>query len=805
MISRLDRYVLSEAAGPTFLGFLVSTFLLLIKAFFDLAEAIIRRGVDPAKVLELLALNLPHIVVLTIPMGLLFGILVAIGRLSADSELTALRAAGVSLFSLYRPILLLSLTLTLVNVGLMLYLLPWGNQTYTNLLIDQMTGSATEEVQPRVFTDVIEDRTMYVFESIPGQDRWNGVFLTDSLPLGEAHFTVAEHGRIRLEDRGARIVVELESAIEQKLDLNAPTEAQITSNEQLTFVDEDPERGTIHRVRGARLRELYWPELREWARDESRTPMVRALARVEMHKKFSIPAACLVFGLVALPLGFSRRRGGGRSSAFAQSIGVLAVYYVMQSLGEEGAANERMAPWLAMWLPNLVFLSIGGFLLTRKNADKSLLLTRLDVWLRVNLWSHLEELGRRRDARRAARRARAASERGAPQGADVRGAAAAPPGARFYFRLPHFTLRFPGRLDRYVLRTFAVVAMLVLSAMLTIYIVVDLTALARFVIENNIAFPLVVRHYQYFALQIVYDIAPVVMLLTTLVTFGLLTRTSEVTAARALGISLYRLSLPAMVAGCVIGGAIAMLDFSVLPATNSRKTELRNTIKGYHEAGFRRATHQWFYSQAPDGGGFIYNFLHFNPQQDVLLRFQAFRFDREHHLTGHLYASELRRVGDRWVVRDGWSRTFEGARVTQYTELPGPTAIDLQESPDFFSTEIKTSEEMNYLELRDYVRRIKSSGQQAPDLETQLAGKLATPAICIVMVFVALPFAFRLGRQGALYGIGVAIILGIVLYVVVAFFTTLGEVGALPPRMAAWAPNALFAMFSLYLFLGVRT
>ena len=112
---------------------------------------------------------------------------------------------------------------------------------------------------------------------------------------------------------------------------------------------------------------------------------------------------------------------------------------------------------------------------------------------------------------------------------------------------------------------------------------------------------------------------------------------------------------------------------------------------------------------------------------------------------------------------------------------------------------------MNYLELRDYVEQVRSSGQEVPDLDTQLVNKIATPVTCIVMVLVALPFAFRMGRRGALYGVGVAILLGISLFVVTAFFTTLGEVGALPALMAAWAPNLLFSLFSLYMFLGIRT
>ena len=384
-MSRLDRYIVAEAVGPISLGFFVATFMLLIRSFFDLAEAIIRRGVDVPSVLKLLALNLPHIVVVTIPMALLFGILVAIGRLAGDSELTALRAAGVSLFYLYRGLLALSLLLTVLNLALMLWLLPWGNKTYTQLLLDQLSGSVTDQLEPRIFSEIIEGKTLYVFESPPGADAWQGVFLSDSLPVGDTSFTVAETGSVSIEDQGARIIVELENAVEQQLDLTEPTEAKISFTKSQILNSVDEARSTVHRSRSSRVRELAWDELRELADDEEREEALRALARVEMHKKFSIPAACLVFGLVAVPVGFSRRRGGGRSSAFAQSIGIIAIYYVFQNIGEERAANGQMEPWLSMWLPNLIFLFGGAFLVARKNGDKSVVLGNVDRWVRARL------------------------------------------------------------------------------------------------------------------------------------------------------------------------------------------------------------------------------------------------------------------------------------------------------------------------------------------------------------------------------------------------------------------------------------
>src|SRR5262245_59607338 len=173
--SRLDRYIVTEILGPLALGFLVYTFILLIRFLFQSAEMIIRRGLPVTIVGKLLLLTLPNIAVLTLPMSLLFGTLIAVGRLSFPSELIAVRACGVSLLSLYRPILLLSGVFTLVSTALMVYALPWGNSSLQKLRLEIVTQTFSQQVEPRVFFEGWEGKVFYVFEVLPGSKRWKGV------------------------------------------------------------------------------------------------------------------------------------------------------------------------------------------------------------------------------------------------------------------------------------------------------------------------------------------------------------------------------------------------------------------------------------------------------------------------------------------------------------------------------------------------------------------------------------------------------------------------------------------------------
>ncbi len=822
MIKRIDRYVFSECLGPVAIGFLVSTILLLVRSFFDLAEAMIRRDVPFEIALKLLALNLPHIVVITIPMALLFGILAAVGRLSADSELTAMRAAGTSLISLYRPILTLSILLTITNTYLSVYALPWGNRTLQAMVREHlMQGDQSLAVEPRIFNDIVDGRTMYVFESDPVDGHWNGVFFADAIPLEEFNYTVARSGDIEVDREKERVLVHLENALDQKLDLTAPDEAQLSLNKELTLAMESGDRDP-GQVASKSLRELGLAELRAYSRNEENPQSMRITSMIEIHKKFSIPFACLVFGLIALPMGFANRGRGG-ASAFSRALPIILTYYILQSLGDHAATEEWISPAVAMWGPNVLFLFAGVFLLVRRNGDKGTLiggLIELVPWHAAKrrlarLGSRLRPASERLEATTAPGPQRGSSDTVVHEGGGRRpgdspaSASAAPrPAAtqyRFRLQLPEFSIRFPGRMDRYVLRTFCEMAAVVIASCVTIYIIVDLSQTLDEIFANDIGAAVVLEYYIYSSLNIFYTIAPFAVLLTTLICYGLLSRTSEVIAAKAAGISLYRLAIPAIFAGAAISLAAAVLDLSLLPAANSRHAQIRAQIFGQGANARRRVSRQWFFSQHEDGSGTIFNYLTFNPQRRTLQRFQAFRFDPDHNLVGHLYGQHVAYIDDSWWLENGWARSFENNRVSGYNELTGPVQIDMQEDLEFFSTEIKKSVEMSYFELRDYVTRVIRSGQKAPDLEFQLYNKLAMPAVSLVMVFVALPFAFRLGKQGALYGVGLSLLIGMVLFAVLAVFATLGETAAIPPAMAAWSPSVLFSLLSAYLFLGVRS
>jgi LPS export ABC transporter permease LptF/LPS export ABC transporter permease LptG len=788
---RLNRYIISEIMGPMALGFLVYTFILLLRFLFQSAEMIIRRGLAVSIVGKLLLVTLPNIVVLTLPMSLLFGILIAVGRLSSDSELTAMRSCGISLLSLYRPVLVISAVFTVLNTLLMIYILPWGNHSLQEVRLDILTQTMSQQVEPRVFYQEWVGKSIYVFEAPPPGRRWKGVFLAETEPnTQKSQVTVADWGEIKVDKAGEHVVMVLTNAVRHTVDLARPVSYEISRHKELDVVLEDQftseQKAKMAASKG--VRELNLSELRQVRRDHGAPAEMRNLALVEIHKKFSIPFACMVFGLFALPLGINNRRGG-KTSGFAISIGVIVVYYIMLNNGEEAARYGKLPAGLAMWAPNLVLAAIGVFVLIRRNSDKSLLVSRIDRWVRTDLWRRLRWLQRRR--RQKVRQVAARR---------LQRAQAEP---RLLLRLPLPRVRFPSLVDRYVASLFTRVFLLVLISGVTLFVVFDLTERIDDIIKNKIPAAIIIKYYKYFSLQIIYQISPIVVLVTTLMTFALLSRTSEIVAFKALGISLYRISLPAVVGALLITAFSGYLESAkILPAANEKVAEAKDRIQGRTAARtYRRADRQWLFGQ----GRYIYNYLNYDVNSQTLQRLQVFDFDPAHHLIRRLFSESARYIGDAWVFSRGWARTFGGSFHVRYEPFDQPRIVHYPETPSYFDSEIRPPDQMGYRELREYIEEMNESGQPEPELLVSLYQKVAYPVICLVMALVALPFAFRLGRQGALYGIGLSVILGFVFMAIFAFFTKLGEAGALPALVAVWSPGTVFAILSVYLFLGIRT
>ena len=776
--SLISRSVLREIWPPFLLGFTAYTFILLIRTILLLADFAVRRSAPFAEVAKLVALSLPWIVVLTFPMAFLLGVLVGIGRLNTDSELTALRACGVGPAALYRPVVGAAAAASLLVLFLYNIVLPPANQALQTAMIRVAATSIVNVVAPRTFREPRPGITFFFDRTAPDGRAFEGVFLR----LGEDEgapdrIIVARQGALTLE--GDRLWLDLRQSEVHELDPDDPSRDRVSRNDTQRLLlagDTTNAPGTSVQVqRGIRSQAL--PELWRSAHQSPSTPGQRRLAWVEIHKKFAIPVACLAFAIVGVPLGQTLRRGG-RGGSFALSLGILLGYYLLLSSGETWASDGRMAPALAMWLPNVLLVGLGVAAAAFRPSGRPQRAPRPRPRIAADTVAALASVaspGRLLGTRKTS----------AP--------AAVPRRRRLWPRVLSL-------LDRYVLARFLSTLFFVFASAMLLSVVVDYADKLDEVTRHHPPFSAIVGFYRNFALSIAVQIAPFAVLLATLVGLGVLSKNAEDTAFKASGVSLWRLAAPVVVFVGLGAAAVFAIGEYVLPIAEQRQARFRNVIYGRPvDYGIRTsAERNWYLAR----DGRIWYREESVPARNALLGVSVFRFDPDFTLTGRTDARQAIWNEDRWTLKDGWDRAFDGSAVPfrRFAEDPMPG-----DPPESVVASRRRPEEMRFRELESLTRHLRAGGYPTASLETALQAKLAQPALLPVMALLAVPFAFRVGRRGALAGIGVGLTLGILTLVASAFATKLGEVGALPPWLAAWSTAILFGLAGVYLTLRIRT
>ncbi|HVR41083.1 MAG TPA: LPS export ABC transporter permease LptG, partial [Thermoanaerobaculia bacterium] len=791
--------------APTFLGLLFYTSIILMRQLFEMTGMIIRRSLPVSAVVKLLLWSLPHIIVLTVPMSLLFGILIAVGRLSADSEVIAMRALGISTRTIYRPVFLFSLIVFGLNLYLMNFVLPRGNARLQSLRAEIFTSSVEKEIKPRVFYDEYENLMIYVNDVDPRTGQWKGVFVADSRTdeshdattpqqlsnmtgvegnnvgalgaRGGQRIIIAEGGSLAIQKQTKQVWLNLHDAQTHLWDPRKPDRYDLNTNQSQRILLPDKFSPSVAPGQLARsFREMTFRELLAQDRALQNTSdfVSRNMARVEIHKKLAIPFACIVFGVLGLPLGITNRRGG-KSSGFSLSIAVIVFYYVGLNNGEQLATSGKIPPVVGMWGPNVLLLAIGIYLLIRANRD---------------VGAHRAEGGL---IKRTIAAIKTRLTHRAPVEADDEDAPSV---------LNRLDITFPNILDRYILREFLKVLGMVLISAIALFTILDYTDLAKDIRANNISASTLLTYYRFQIFYILHWTLPISVLVSTLVAFGILAKNNEITAIKSGGVSLYRTALPiVVVAGVIALLAYFMLDF-VLPYSSQRSDRLRRQIEGRPSVAAQSQQKLWFLGK----GRYVINFLAYDRATKTLSQVQVFEFHpTSFHLARRVYAQRARWDGKTWVFENGWVKSFPDKGPSTFTPIVTPIALQYSETPEDFATEVKAPDQMTFAQLRRYVETIRSAGYAAEELSVKLYTKTSWPAISVVMVLIALPFAFKIGKRGALYGFGIALVLGIVYWMVFAIFSKFGEVGNLPPLIAAWSANILFAIAALYMFLHVET
>ncbi len=375
----LNMYIVREIASLFLLGIMVFTLILLMGRLIKLTDLVISRGVPLADVSRMILYLMPSFLVFTIPMAFLLAVLLAFGRLSADNEITVMKAGGISLMQLMPPVVLCGAVAGLLTLAASTIGIPWGNSAFKSLSFSVLKQNVAATIREKVFWDDIPGIVMYTEHYDEERHALKGVIIHDGRDQTRPLTIFAADGMIG----GAAPLQSLRLVLNNgsiHVAGNAGEYRLVTFGEYIMTIGRGEKGSGI----GRNELDMSIAELNRQIADPASSKTVRLKSQSELHSRFAFPFASLVFAVVAVPLGMQNRRSG-KSAGFATSIGILLAYYIVQSLLRTLAEKGTVPPALALWLPNMIFLGLGVYLLQRASQERESLvagLNRLMPWKR---------------------------------------------------------------------------------------------------------------------------------------------------------------------------------------------------------------------------------------------------------------------------------------------------------------------------------------------------------------------------------------------------------------------------------------
>ena len=800
----LDRYVIREILPPFFLSLVVLTFILEIPPVMRDLEQLVAKGVSWGTAGRILLTLVPQGLGLTIPMATLTGILIGLGRLSSDREAVALLACGVSPYRLLRPILAFAGAATLATLYVMLQAIPDANQTFREITFDLISKRIATDIRPRVFFEQFPGFVLYVRDEDPeAPGVWKDVLVADTTKPEAPTVYMSNRGRVLIDREQQSVQLKLEDGAQYST--GKPGESSVYEFAKTITVPLDPK--TVFQ-RPELPRTVTEKSIAELRADAERKLLKEGYSPhpeiMYTQQKFSIPAACLVFGVIGLALGLTSARDT-KMAGFVIGLIVVFIYYAILEVGAaqtrghyreiEEAARQAKNPrllidanwtlaYLARWWPNIIMgaFGLGALLWRARYAQRGVPVT---IPLRMPQlparWQPHTDAATT-DAAKAP--ARTATRR---------------QGVVIVLRIPR--LRIPGGmgvLDRYISRLYLRTLTLSFVGLLSLFYISTFVDKAEKVFKGDATTGQVLTFMAYSTPEFVYFVIPIAVLMGVLVTFGMLSRTTELTVTKACGISLYRTALPVLALSLVAAAALFALEQRVLAQSKRKAESIDAEIRKLPARTFNPINRRWIVGRDQS----IYHYAFYNPQQQVLASLSIYRPQQSAwRLASHTYVASAAYTGT-WTATRGWERDYSSDPAT-YREF-GRREFAL-EPPDYFGSETPIAQFMTVPELRTHIADLKASGFNWTPMAVELQRKLAFPFVTVVMTLLAVPFGVTTGRRGALYGIGIGIAIALAYWVLLHVFLAIGGAGLLPPFLAGWSANIIVAAAAAFLFLNTRT
>ena len=761
----IDGYLVSAALPYVLLSLTILSAILLIQQTAKFAEVLGSTETPLHLTLEVAANILPSILIFTLPTSVLVGTATGFGQLGQDSELVAIRAAGVGTLRIIAPLMFLGAILTLLNIYVAFFVSPVSAQNLRDIALRAALYRLESPVEPRSFYTGMPGKVVYVREGDKEKGLWGKIFIQWEESGGLVRLVTARNGRIDFSGEQAELVLEdallttLPPGGFEAFAKGAHVTIERSANMRLRDERLDLGRGSISRrmrEREPELDELDWAGLLERAQ-HAKEPKVRREASIVFQRRLTLSLCPIIFAFFGAGLGLKVVRGG-RSKGFLLSLTAMLLYYLLSIAGEQLARAGTVSPILGSWLAYVTAVCAGFLLLFTKR------------------WSFTFPIFK-------------------PSGMlfspakGVRGARAV---GRYVALL--------GLLDKSIFKSLATNFLLIVSALISIFLIFTLFELIRFIAAHNTAPALVVRYLLYLLPFACIAVTPVGALLASLVTFALMLRRNESVAWWSSGQSVYRFILPCMFFAILLGACVWFLQDKVMPEANRRQNALRGVIRSGGAQAEAQKGRRWV---ASADARRIYNYNPAGPGGE-LSDLVVFNFDREalHLERIYLAPAASTSFGTTLEMREAELVDFGGGGVTYSHQSRVSVEAEAFEA---FNSGLNRPMEFSYKDLSAYIKALKERGVNVQPLAVALQRRLAEPLLPLVMILVGAPLAFVFGRRGTLLALCFGIGVGLLFLGLLSVAQQVGSSGLISASIAAWAPPALFSAAGLYMLSRTRT
>ena len=348
-------------------------------------------------------------------------------------------------------------------------------------------------------------------------------------------------------------------------------------------------------------------------------------------------------------------------------------------------------------------------------------------------------------------------------------------------------------LDRYIFIAFFRTSFSVLAGIVVLFLCVTFLKEADDFIKHKATVAQIAKYYLYSIPGMAGQALPFAALIGTLLSLGNLSRHQEITAMRAGGVSLIGIIAPILLGGVLISGLGFLNNEVIMPDYTARASFIRNVeVEKKQQRAIFQQRRLWL--RGPDNS--IANIDLIAPDRREMVGVNIYKLSPDFSVRERIKAGRLVWEDTAWKLRD--SQKFVTRDDAVVTLTADGEVYNIVDRPEDMGLIVKSSQEMNFTELWDYVRRLKGSGYKAVRYEVDLHGKVAYPFASLLMVLIATPFSLQQARSGgAARGIAVSLLIATAYWALTSAGRALGLSGTLPPVQAAWFANMIFAVLAV--------